>query len=62
MPRRHAVAISVVIALAFGFYLRFSAADHAYISQWDEAYHALVAKNLAAHPLTPTLYDDPLRP
>ena len=43
--------------ILFGFGLRFRAANHAYISQWDEAYHALVAKNLAAHPLRPTLYD-----
>jgi len=48
--------------ILFGFALRFRAADHQYISQWDEAYHALVAKNLAAHPLTPTLYDDAVLP
>jgi 4-amino-4-deoxy-L-arabinose transferase-like glycosyltransferase len=46
----------------FGFALRFRAADHPYISQWDEAYHALVAKNLASHPLTPTLYEDAALP
>jgi 4-amino-4-deoxy-L-arabinose transferase-like glycosyltransferase len=29
---------------------------------WDEQYHALVAQHLAAHPGTPTLYDDPQLP
>lgn len=44
--------------ILFGFALRFRAANHPYISQWDEAYHALVAKNLTAHPLEPTLYEE----
>jgi 4-amino-4-deoxy-L-arabinose transferase len=33
------------------------ASDH-YIHDWDERYHALVAKNLIKHPLKPTLYDN----
>ena len=48
--------------LVFGFGLRWRAADHPYISQWDEAYHALVAKNLTAHPLAPTLYEEQALP
>ena len=36
--------------------------DHAYLPGWDEAVHAAVAGNLAEHPLTPTLFDDPLLP
>ena len=48
--------------LALGFGLRFRAANHPYISQWDEAYHALVARNLAAHPLEPRLYEDKVLP
>lgn len=51
----------LIIIVLFGFLLRYRAADHDYISQWDEAYHALVAKNLMSHPMVPTLYDDPLR-
>lgn len=51
--------VLLLAALLFGLALRWRAADHEYISQWDEAYHALVAKNLMAHPLVPTLYDDP---
>ena len=33
------------------------ASDH-YLHEWDERYHALVAKNLIQHPLKPTLYDN----
>lgn len=55
-------AISLTIIVAFGFMLRFRAANHPYISQWDEAYHALVAKNLVAHPLKPTLYEHKVLP
>lgn len=32
----------------------------AFLHEWDERYHALVAKNLLLHPLKPTLYDIPL--
>ena len=31
-----------------------------FLGQWDERYHALVAKNFLRHPLTPTLYDNPV--
>ncbi len=48
--------------LLFGFGLRWRAANHRYISQWDEAYHALVAKNLTKHPLEPTLYEEKVLP
>lgn len=33
-----------------------------FLNNWDEQYHALVAKNLIQHPLTPTLYKDPILP
>jgi 4-amino-4-deoxy-L-arabinose transferase len=33
------------------------ASDH-YLHEWDERYHALVAKNLIKHPFKPTLYDN----
>jgi len=47
-------------ALVLGLYLRIDAARHDSLSQWDEAYHALVAKHLTARPLEPTLYRTPL--
>lgn len=56
MARRVLLAALVLL----GAFLRFRAANHPYISQWDESYHALVAKNLTKHPLTPTLVDQPL--
>ena len=59
--KKHVTIIFLLIIILCGFLLRYRAADHDYISQWDEAYHALVAKNLMSHPLVPTLYDVPLR-
>ncbi|MCR4296021.1 MAG: glycosyltransferase family 39 protein [Elusimicrobia bacterium] len=58
MPAR----ILLALVLAVGFGLRWRAADHPYISQWDEAYHALVAKNIAADPPVPVLYADQVLP
>jgi 4-amino-4-deoxy-L-arabinose transferase-like glycosyltransferase len=33
--------------------------DHSYLPGWDEAVHAAVSGNLAKHPGTPTLFDQP---
>jgi hypothetical protein len=57
-----AAATCLVLILAIGFGLRWRAADHPYISQWDEAYHALVAKGLTAHPFEPKLYEEKVLP
>lgn len=57
-----APALALLSILLLGFALRFRAANHPYISQWDEAYHALVAKNMMAHPLEPTLYEETVLP
>jgi len=54
--------ILLALILAVGFGLRWRAADHPYISQWDEAYHALVAKNIAASPPVPVLYAEKVLP
>lgn len=35
---------------------------HDGLSYWDEAFHAIVARNLTKHPLTFTLYDQPWLP
>lgn len=56
------VAAALVFIVLSGFALRWRAADHPYISQWDEAYHALVAKNMTRHPLEPTLYEEKVLP
>lgn len=54
--------ILLALILAVGFGLRWRAANHPYISQWDEAYHALVAKNIAASPPVPVLYAEKVLP
>ncbi len=43
-----------------GLVLRVYTASDFWLHEWDERYHALVAKNLMQHPLTPTLYDKPV--
>lgn len=45
-----------------GFALRIYTSSDFFLHNWDECYHALVAKNLIQHPLTPTLYDNPILP
>lgn len=42
--------------------LRMSASLDPCLHEWDERYHALVAKHLIDHPFLPTLYDDPATP
>lgn len=53
---RYAILFIMLAGLALRFY---SGAD-LFLHPWDERYHALVAKNLIRHPLTPTLYDKPI--
>lgn len=55
---REAAALACVVAA--GFLLRAFVASDFFLHEWDERYHALVAKNLAQHPFVPTLYDRPL--
>lgn len=45
-----------------GLALRIYTSSDFFLHTWDERYHALVAKNLINHPLTPTLYDNPILP
>lgn len=59
--RERPLAAAAAIAFA-GLALRLFAGTDLFIHAWDERYHALVAKNLIAHPLTPTLYDRPALP
>ncbi len=50
-------AIVVLAAL-----LRAYAGSDPFLHEWDERFHALVAKHLMSHPLRPTLYEDPVLP
>ncbi|MEK7233518.1 MAG: glycosyltransferase family 39 protein [Elusimicrobiota bacterium] len=59
---KRTISSALLLIISVGFFLRLRAANHPYISQWDEAYHALVAKNLTAHPLEPTLYEETVLP
>lgn len=52
-----AVALALLALVLQGF-----AAGDRQLHAWDERFHAVVAKNLANHPLAPTLYDDPVLP
>lgn len=53
---------AVVLLLLCGLTLRIYTSTDFFLHQWDERYHALVAKNLIDHPLTPTLYNNPILP
>ena len=57
---RTGAASAALVALAL--LLRGFAAADPHLHEWDERYHAVVAKNLLRHPLRPTLYDDPVMP
>jgi 4-amino-4-deoxy-L-arabinose transferase-like glycosyltransferase len=46
----------VVLILLAALLIRADAASQFSLHAWDERYHALVAKNLIAHPFVPTLY------
>jgi len=59
---RNNVTIAVLLLMACGLALRIYTSSDFFLHPWDERYHALVAKNLIHHPLTPTLYDNPLLP
>lgn len=57
---RERAALAMILAVAL--VLRVFPATDPDLHEWDESYHALVAKHLAVHPGTPTLYDDPVLP
>jgi hypothetical protein len=44
--------------LLLSFLIHANGIFYFYLNPWDEAFHAVVAKNIASHPLKPTLYDD----
>ncbi len=54
--------IAIALLIICGLTLRIYTSTDFPLNSWDERYHALVAKNLIQHPLTPTLYDNPILP
>lgn len=51
---------SLFVVLLIALFLRIIGATDPYLHSWDERYHALVAKNLIEHPLSPTLIENPI--
>lgn len=60
VKRRQNFALFLLVLTSF--VLRFYLSSDFYLHNWDERFHALVAKNLINHPLMPTLYDNPVLP
>jgi 4-amino-4-deoxy-L-arabinose transferase-like glycosyltransferase len=56
----HKWTVALTLLIVVGLLLRLYTSTDMYLHFWDERYHALVAKNLISHPLTPTLYDTPI--
>lgn len=56
--RKNRLYLSLFLILLCGLTMRIYMASDRYLHEWDERYHALVAKNLIHHPLKPTLYDN----
>ena len=50
----------LVILLVIAFLLRLYVGTDLFLHEWDERYHALVAKNLMTDPLKPMLYANPV--
>ena len=55
-------ALALACIIAAGATIRLYAASEQTLHAWDERFHAVVAKHLIEHPLTPTLYDSPVLP
>ncbi len=51
---------ALILVIIAGFLLRLFCCTDPMLHQWDERYHALVAKHLVETPLTPTLYENPI--
>ena len=60
--RMERTSLAVVALIVAGLALRFFTASDLYLHEWDERYHALVAKNMISDPLVPKLYNDPVLP
>jgi 4-amino-4-deoxy-L-arabinose transferase-like glycosyltransferase len=59
---REKYQFALFLLIFCGFLLRIYTASDFFLHEWDERYHALVAKNLMQHPFLPTLYENPILP
>jgi 4-amino-4-deoxy-L-arabinose transferase len=55
-------SLSLCFIILFGLALRIYIAQDPFLHNWDEKFHALVAKNLMANPFKPMLYSNPILP
>lgn len=60
--KRDNYRIALLLLLICGLALRIYTSTDFFLHPWDKRYHALVAKNLIQHPLTPALYSNPVLP
>jgi 4-amino-4-deoxy-L-arabinose transferase len=60
--RQQQTNLSLFLLVLGGLTLRVFLSADLYLHEWDERYHALVAKNLMQNPLNPCLYSNPLFP
>src|SRR5580700_8650365 len=58
-PRRIPEDWAIIPLLIASLLLKLHNLAHARLSNWDEVFHATVARNLLRHPLIPTLIDTP---
>lgn len=54
-----AFSFALIWVLTLTFLLQLNNLDHTALSNWDECYHAVVARNVFKHPFVPTLIDEP---
>jgi 4-amino-4-deoxy-L-arabinose transferase-like glycosyltransferase len=62
LAHRGLVGPALACLLLLAATIRIYAASERTLHEWDEQFHAVVARHLLAHPLRPTLYDPPLLP
>jgi 4-amino-4-deoxy-L-arabinose transferase-like glycosyltransferase len=62
LARQERYALALTLLVLCGLILRVYTSADLVLHDWDERYHALVAKNLTKHFLVPTLFDNPVLP
>jgi len=60
--RKEHYRLALLLLIFGGLVLRLYTSADFFLHDWDERYHALVAKNMISQPLTPVLYEDPVLP
>ncbi len=60
--KENKIAFSIGLLMLIGLILRLYTSSDFFLHEWDERYHALVAKNLIDFPFKPMLYRNPVLP